>query len=128
MYRWWLAVASLDTLLLSPNFSQAKNMTGKSQGNHITDNQTRSWHVFLSNHSSKPIYEPYISSFAQSIRRAWDVPLDSDISFPAYRELEFERAMDIIYRHQHPPDCMKAQYLISDGWGGGFASEFHVEG
>jgi hypothetical protein len=88
----------------------------------------RSWHIFSSNHVSKPIYEPYISSFAQSIRQAWNLPSLDGLSSAAFQELEFDRAMDIIYKHQHPKDCMKAKYLISEGYSSGFGSEIHVDG
>lgn len=87
----------------------------------------KAWHIFKSDHRSSPIYEPYISPFAESIRQAWNLP-SMDVLSPAYRELEFDRAMDIIYRHQHPQDCMKAKYLISEGYSSGFGSEIHVDG
>ena len=34
----------------------------------------------------------------------------------------------IIYKHQHPTDCDKVKFLITDGWDSGFGSEMHVVG
>ena len=39
-----------------------------------------------------------------------------------------EAAVDIIYKNQHPPDCKKAKFLVSNNWDGGFGSEIHVNG
>jgi hypothetical protein len=33
-----------------------------------------------------------------------------------------------IYQHQHPADCSKARFMISDGYASGFGSEIHVIG
>lgn len=38
----------------------------------------------------------------------------------------FDEAMETIWRHQHPSDCSKAKFLISEGWAQGFGSEVHV--
>ena len=39
-----------------------------------------------------------------------------------------EEALEIIYKHQHPPDCSKAKFLISGMYESGFGSELHVIG
>lgn len=33
-----------------------------------------------------------------------------------------------IYKHQHPVDCDKVKFLITEGWDSGFGSEMHVVG
>lgn len=35
-------------------------------------------------------------------------------------------ALDTIWKHQHPPDCRKAKFLIPTKHNGGFGSELHV--
>eukprot|EP01041_Mallomonas_annulata_P006284 gene6284-12725_t len=40
----------------------------------------------------------------------------------------FRESIQIIWNHQHPPDCSKAKFMISNGWPGGFGSVAHVEG
>eukprot|EP01040_Poterioochromonas_malhamensis_P005455 gene5455-5855_t len=37
-------------------------------------------------------------------------------------------ALDLIWENQNPPDCTKAQYIISGGWPYGFGSRIHMEG
>lgn len=39
-----------------------------------------------------------------------------------------EEAIETIYKHQHPPDCSKAKFLISGMFESGFGSELHVIG
>ena len=38
----------------------------------------------------------------------------------------FKHAMDVIYKHQHPIDCSKVQFMIPTEHNGGFGSELHV--
>lgn len=38
------------------------------------------------------------------------------------------QALEIIWKHQNPPDCSKVKYLIADGWMQGFGSEMHGYG
>jgi hypothetical protein len=87
-----------------------------------------SWHLFNrssfifdhSKHSRSP--------YADLIRKAWNISFTS-LPFPSkYLELDFDQAIDLIYRHQHPPDCSQVKYLISGGYSSGFGSEIHVEG
>lgn len=40
----------------------------------------------------------------------------------------FWNAMEVIWKNQHPPDCSKAKFLVSNGYGSGFGSQVHVEG
>jgi hypothetical protein len=35
----------------------------------------------------------------------------------------FQEAIEAIYRNQHPPDCSKAKFLVSGGFGSGFGSQ-----
>lgn len=42
--------------------------------------------------------------------------------------LGFERALDIVWKNQHPSDCRTAKYIVSRGSESGFGSELHVEG
>jgi hypothetical protein len=39
-----------------------------------------------------------------------------------------EEALSEIWKNQHPTDCSKAKFLISNNWNGGFGSEIHVAG
>lgn len=39
----------------------------------------------------------------------------------------FHAATEIIWKHQHPPDCKNAKFMISRGWVSGFGSMVHVE-
>ena len=39
-----------------------------------------------------------------------------------------EMILDAIWKNQHPEDCSKAKFLISNGFNSGFGSEIHVEG
>ena len=39
-----------------------------------------------------------------------------------------ELALEKIWEHQHPKDCSKVKFLISNNWAAGFGSEFHVFG
>lgn len=89
----------------------------------------RSWHLFRDDHQSPERHPPFVSKYAQFIRDMWDIP-SRNISSPSYRELEFDRAIDIIYKHQHPQDCSTAKFLVSkNGYPAtGFGSEMHMEG
>jgi hypothetical protein len=40
----------------------------------------------------------------------------------------FEEGIKAIYNNQHPDDCSKAKFMISNGWNQGFGSEIHVIG
>jgi hypothetical protein len=40
----------------------------------------------------------------------------------------YREAIDRIYRHQHPADCSKAKFLVSEGYRSGFGSHIHVIG
>eukprot|EP01038_Epipyxis_sp_PR26KG_P012973 gene12973-17397_t len=40
----------------------------------------------------------------------------------------FREAISKVWHHQHPADCSKAKFLVTDGWIGGFGSETHVLG
>lgn len=40
----------------------------------------------------------------------------------------FEEGIEAIYKNQHPIDCTKAKFMISNGWNQGFGSEIHVIG
>lgn len=70
-----------------------------------------SWHYFNSSKRSV-IYGDYISPFAQSIRDSWGVSSEKGLHSQAYKELQFDRAMDIIYKHQHPQDCSQVHLFM----------------
>lgn len=88
---------------------------------------SQSWHLL---NMSQPIINTshyYYSLFAQSIRDGWNLP-SSNVFKQSYQELGFDKAMDIIFRHQHPQDCSNASFLVSLGYASGYGSEIHVEG
>jgi hypothetical protein len=91
----------------------------------------RSWHLFADDNQTPANHPLYTSSsqYGQFIRDMWDIP-SGDINSPSYRELEFDRAIDIIYKHQHPQDCSTSKFLVSkNGYPAtGFGSEMHMEG
>jgi hypothetical protein len=44
------------------------------------------------------------------------------------RLILFRKAIGVIWKNQHPPDCKKAKYLIAEGFHQGYGSELHVYG
>lgn len=40
----------------------------------------------------------------------------------------FRETMEMIWAHQHPADCSKAKFMISNGWPAGIGAVTHVEG
>lgn len=96
---------------------------------HIVFSQdtSTSWHLLNTTISSYKDDElgNYKSSELEKIRRNWNLSVSIDSK--SYKELYFEKAFDIIYKHQHPEDCTKAKFLVSSGYYMGFGSEIHVE-
>eukprot|EP01038_Epipyxis_sp_PR26KG_P014575 gene14575-19574_t len=69
------------------------------------------------------------SSKVDEIYQSWN--LHSKYSFLSKNNtthMHYNEAIDIIYAHQHPPDCSKVKFMISLGYKSGFGSELHVEG
>jgi hypothetical protein len=85
----------------------------------------RSWHIFHDDHQSAK-HSPYFFPYAQFIREAWNSSANA-LEASSYTELEFDRAIEIIYRHQHPVDCSKVNYMISGGSRTSFAWGIHLE-
>lgn len=85
---------------------------------------------FVSNKGCKPFNESTrpIKSWSLDTNE-YNIWLDLGINKYTGKSLYgFEDAMRVIWKHQHPPDCLKAKFLISDGWHAGIGSVVHVEG
>lgn len=88
----------------------------------------RSWHA-LQNPRDPSSYKFYNSDLLQSIREGWNfTEFAGNINSTAYQELQFDEAIEIIYKHQHPDDCTKVKFVLGRPHPVGFGAELHLEG
>jgi hypothetical protein len=99
---------------------------------------TALWHPYkadkvydLSCNRSNEALQEHTQRVSQSNRQKWnlwpDIVSDRD-EIDGETMYGFEAGMEAIWKHQHPPDCKNAKFIISGGFESGFGSEFHVLG
>lgn len=88
------------------------------------------WHLINANVSENNIENleksKYKSIIAENIRKSWNIHESHDIN--SYWELNYDKAIDIVYQHQHPAHCSHSKFLVSTGYRSGYGSEIHIEG
>ena len=89
------------------------------------------WHVYDPSSNLEGCPEEHtrpVASGGMDDLRLWPDIISAHDKANGKVAYKFYEAMDIIYKHQHPRDCSKAKFLITEGFSSGFGSEIHIEG